>query len=92
MGHENNHQCLKVLMVQQWLQSSVGAALDRKFLFMPNTYSQIYLQIVFAVQHRQALIPREHKEELHKYITGIVQNRKSKMIAVHCCQTMHTFL
>lgn len=51
---------------------------------MANTFSQIYLQFVFAVKHRQNLIPREHKEELHKYITGLVQNRKSKMIAVHC--------
>ncbi len=51
---------------------------------MPNTYSQIYLQFVFAVKQRQSLIPKEHKEELHKYITGIVQNRKAKMIAVHC--------
>jgi putative transposase len=51
---------------------------------MPNTFSQIYLQFVFAVQHRQALIPKEHKEELHKYITGLVQNRNAKMIAVHC--------
>jgi len=51
---------------------------------MPNTYSQIYLQFVFAVTNRQSLIPKEHKEELHKYITGIVQNRKAKMIAVHC--------
>ena len=50
---------------------------------MPNTYSQIYLQFVFAVQHRQSLISKEHKEELHKYITGLVQNRKSKMLAVH---------
>lgn len=51
---------------------------------MPNTYSQIYLQFVFAVKHRQSLIPRENKEELHKYITSLVQNRKAKMIAVHC--------
>jgi putative transposase len=73
-------------MKQQCLQGSVGAAClsGRKFYFMPNTYSQIYLQFVFAVQHRQALIPKEHKEELHKYITGIVQKRKSKMIAIHC--------
>ena len=55
-----------------------------KNMHMPNTYSQIYLQFVFAVKHRQSLIPKEHKEELHKYITGIVQNRKAKMIAVHC--------
>jgi REP element-mobilizing transposase RayT len=51
---------------------------------MPNTFSQIYLQFVFAVQHRQNLIPKEHKEELHKYITGLVQNRKAKMLAINC--------
>ena len=50
---------------------------------MPNTYSQIYLQFVFAVQNRQSLIAREHKEELHKYLTALVQNRKAKMLAVH---------
>jgi putative transposase len=50
---------------------------------MANTFSQIYLQFVFAVQHRQSLIPKEHKEELHKYITGLVQNRKAKMLAVN---------
>ena len=51
---------------------------------MANTFSQIYLQFVFAVKGRQSLLPREHKEELHKYITGLVQNRKAKMLAVHC--------
>ncbi|MEJ7693646.1 IS200/IS605 family transposase [Daejeonella sp.] len=51
---------------------------------MANSYSQIYLQFVFAVKHRQALINPVHKEELHKYITGLVQNRKAKMLAVHC--------
>ena len=51
---------------------------------MPNTFSQIYLQFVFAVHKRQSLIPREHKEELHKYFTGLVQNRKAKMLAIHC--------
>ena len=51
---------------------------------MANTFSQIYLQFVFAVKHRQSLIAREYKEELHKYVTGLVQNRKAKMLAVHC--------
>ena len=51
---------------------------------MPNTFSQIYLQFVFAVQHRQSLIPKQHKEELHKYITGLVRNRDAKMLAVNC--------
>jgi len=36
---------------------------------MANTLSQIYLQFVFAIQNRQCLIAKEHKEELHKYIT-----------------------
>jgi REP element-mobilizing transposase RayT len=51
---------------------------------MPNTYSQIYLQFVFAVKFRKCLIPKEHKEELHKYITGLVKNRDAEMLAVHC--------
>jgi REP element-mobilizing transposase RayT len=58
---------------------------------MANTFSQIYLQFVFAVKHRQCLISKEHKEELHKYITGLVQNRKAKMLAVHCMPD-HTHL
>ena len=51
---------------------------------MPNTFSQIYLQFVFAVKGRQSLIPKQHKEELHKYMTALVQARKAKMLAVHC--------
>lgn len=51
---------------------------------MPNTFSQIYLQFVFAVKGRQSLIPKQHKEELHKYMTALAQARKAKMLAVHC--------
>jgi REP element-mobilizing transposase RayT len=51
---------------------------------MANTFSQIYLQFVFSVKHRKCLIPKEHKEELHRYITGLVQRRNAKMLAVHC--------
>lgn len=58
---------------------------------MANTYSQIYLHFVFAVKRRECLIERKHKEELHKYITGLVQNRKTKMLAVHCMPD-HTHL
>ena len=49
---------------------------------MPNTYSQIYIQIVFAVQGRQNLIAKQNREELHKYISGIVQNRDQKMLSI----------
>jgi len=58
---------------------------------MANTFSQIYLQFVFAVQNRQYLIAKDHKEELHKYITALVQNRKAKMLAVNCMPD-HTHL
>lgn len=58
---------------------------------MAGTYSQIYLQFVFAVKGRMSLIPKQHKEELHKYITALVQNRKAKMLAVNCMPD-HTHL
>jgi REP element-mobilizing transposase RayT len=50
---------------------------------MANTFSQIYLQFVFAVKGRQNLIPKEHKEELHRYITALVQRRQVKMLGVN---------
>ncbi len=50
---------------------------------MPNTYTQIYIQTVFAVQNRESLLKIEWKEELHKYITGIVQNNEHKLIAIN---------
>jgi putative transposase len=49
---------------------------------MANTYSQIYIQIVFTVKGRQNLIKRQNREELHKYMTGIVTNRGQKLISV----------
>ena len=50
---------------------------------MVNTYSQVYLQFIFAVKGRQNLIPQKHNDELQKYIAGIVQNRKQKLIAIN---------
>lgn len=58
---------------------------------MAGTFSQIYLQFVFAVKGRKSLIPKAHKEELNKYITALVQNRKAKMLGVNCMPD-HTHL
>lgn len=58
---------------------------------MANTYSQMYIQIVFAVEGRQNLIARENREELHKYITGIVNNRDQKLLSIFCMPD-HTHL
>jgi putative transposase len=49
---------------------------------MPNTYSQIYIQIVFAVKGRENLISKNNREELHKYISGIIQNREQKLLSI----------
>jgi putative transposase len=50
---------------------------------MANTYTQIYVHVVFAVEGRQNLIRAEHNEELQKYITGIVSGERQKMIAIN---------
>jgi REP element-mobilizing transposase RayT len=50
---------------------------------MANTYTQIYLHVVFAVEGRQSLIARQHNDELQKYITGIVSAQKHKLIAIN---------
>lgn len=47
---------------------------------MPNTYTQIHIQFVFAVRYRKALIQPNSKDDLHQYITGIVQNKTHKML------------
>lgn len=50
---------------------------------MADAFSQIYIQIVFAVKYRQALISPSWEENLYKYITGIVRGRGHKMIAIN---------
>lgn len=50
---------------------------------MANTYTQIYLQIVFAVEGRQNLIAPQHNDELQKYITGIITAQKHKLICIN---------
>ena len=50
---------------------------------MANTYTQLYIQFVFAVQNGTSLIQTAWKDELYKYITGIVQNNKHKLIAIN---------
>jgi len=51
-----------------------------------STYSQIYLQIIFAVQGRGSLILPAWQEELYKFITGLVKNKKQKLIVINGVQ------
>ncbi len=50
---------------------------------MANTLSQIYIQTVFAGENRLSLIRPEFKEDLYKYITGIVRNQGKKLISIN---------
>lgn len=52
-------------------------------LFMAGSYSQIYIQIVFAVKCRESLIDEAWEERLYKFITGLVQNKGQKMLAIN---------
>ena len=50
---------------------------------MANTYTEIHLQLIFAVQNRESLIKSSWKDRLYQYITGIVQNNTHKMLIVN---------
>ena len=50
---------------------------------MANTYTQIHLHIIFVVKFRRNHIHPSWKEELYKYITGIVQNNQHKLITIN---------
>ena len=52
-------------------------------ILMANTFSQIYIQTVFAVNGRLSLIHSEFKEELYRYIAGIVRNQGQKLISIN---------
>ncbi|MFT4062194.1 MAG: IS200/IS605 family transposase, partial [Edaphocola sp.] len=50
---------------------------------MAGTFSQIYIQVVFAVKGRESLIRSSWEEELYKYISGIQRNKEQKMLAIN---------
>lgn len=51
---------------------------------MANTYTQLYVQLVFAVKGRNNFVQAYFREDLQKYMTGIVQNNGHKMLAIYC--------
>lgn len=50
---------------------------------MANTYTQIHIHFVFAVKYRAGIIQSSWKDDLYKYVTGIVQNNKHKMLVIN---------
>lgn len=60
---------------------------------MTGTFSQIYIQIVFAVKGRENLIGNGWKTELHKYIAGIIKGKEQKPIIVNgMADHIHAFV
>ena len=49
-----------------------------------NTYTNLYIQIIFAVKGRENLIIEKYREEVEKYICGIISNKDSKPLAIYC--------
>jgi putative transposase len=54
---------------------------------MANTYTQIYLHVVFAVSGRACVIAARRREELQRYLTGIVRRKEQQLIAIYCMPT-----
>jgi len=50
---------------------------------MPNTYTQIYIHVIFAVQGRQSLISKPHREEVYKEIAGVMKAERQKLISIN---------
>ena len=49
---------------------------------MANTYTQIHIHAVFAVQNRKSLIQKEWQDELYRYITGIITGNGHKLLQI----------
>lgn len=50
---------------------------------MANTYTQIHIHAIFAVQNRQSLISNDWCNDLYKYISGIVTNHDHKILQIN---------
>jgi REP element-mobilizing transposase RayT len=50
---------------------------------MANTYTQLYIQLIFSVKGREHMIPKQYKDGVYKYMTGVIQGRKHKLLAIN---------
>ena len=61
---------------------ATGEPFSQKIIWA-DTYTQLYIHIVFAIKGRQSLIPKHHKEALHQYVTRIITNKKRTVIRIN---------
>lgn len=50
---------------------------------MPNTYTQVHIHFIFSVKYRNGIIQSSWKDELYKYIAGIVHKNNHKLICIN---------
>jgi putative transposase len=50
---------------------------------MPNTYTQLFIQYIFAVHHRRSLIKETWQDKLYKYISGIITEQGHKLYIIN---------
>jgi putative transposase len=48
----------------------------------PGTFTQMYVQLVFAVKNREAVLKKDIQKRVFEYISGIITNLKHKSIIV----------
>lgn len=75
-------QNVKICKMFQYV-SGDGYIWIKRYIMRPGTFSQIYIQVVFAVRGRRSLIMPQWEDELFMYITGIIQRRGQKLIAIN---------
>ena len=51
---------------------------------MAKTYTNLHIQIIFAVDHRRGLINESIREDVERYMCGILHCMKSKVLAIYC--------
>jgi len=53
---------------------------------MANTFTQCFVHLIFSPKNRDALIKKDWKNNLERYITVCIQNRKHKLLAINAQQ------
>lgn len=64
-----------------------------KKISLPNTYTQLHIQFVFAVKFRASIISKDWKDRLLQYVSGIFQNNNHKVLQINCMPDhIHIFI
>lgn len=64
---------------------------SQKFKPMANTYTQLHVHVIFSTENRKWLLPKTHREEVEKFISGTIANIDQKLLAIYCMPN-HTHL